>query len=260
MPIPAVPDFESTLASFSLIKPIQSETYESVAVVPQTASVDEFGNLRDSPEITLWAAKGKTVSIRGVVERIARELKSYAHTGDQTSALLVVALATLHPSFAGDPIGCVNKLIAATAKAGLLQFFILPAPAPSGFVLTFGSFRLGNLDVSKLNYWSQRAKSDFHLKYAHWFNLPKMTIERSLHSISLIPFNLSNQLGFRRGESDSAYQSLTASYYEHLAGEYWGSFWDDFIDEQGPFVAFGAPVLPDALMRVLPGTSLVSVL
>lgn len=259
MPIPEVPDFESTLASFSLTKPIEREPHENVVVVPCTAGVDELGNRSDSPEITLWAATGKTVSIRGVVDRVARELKSHAHMDDQTSALLVVGLATLHPSFRANPIGCVNKLIAATAKAGLLQFFVLPASAPSGFELTFGSFRLGNLDVSKLNYWSQRAKSDFHIKYAHLFNFPRMALERSLHSVSLIPFNLAEQLGFRRGERSSAYQSLVVSYLDHIAAEYWKRFWHDFVDEQGPFVAFGAPFLPDEPLRALPGTSLVSV-
>jgi hypothetical protein len=258
MPIPRVAALESTLVSCSL-KPVQSEGYQSLVVVPSTAGRDEFGKIIDSPEIQLWVSANREASVKSAIDRIGQELEAHGHVHDQTSALMIISLATLHPLYRADPISCLNNLIRSSARADLLQFFILPASAPRDFEVTVGSFRLGNLDVSKLNYWSQRAKSDFHVRYQYLFEFPRMTIQRSLRQISVIPFNLSGELGLRGDINAPAYQSLIVAYFDYIARHHWRAFWHAFVEEQSPLVAFGAPFIPDTPLRTLPSTTMVSV-
>jgi hypothetical protein len=62
MAIPKVDALELTLATSSLTRPSQTESYQEITVVLRTAGANETGKFSDFPEIVLWASGEKRLS------------------------------------------------------------------------------------------------------------------------------------------------------------------------------------------------------
>ncbi len=63
------------------------------------------------------------------------------------------------------PVAALNSLLDSVCDGDLSQFYILPGRVLSRFSVEFGSFKMGVVDIKRLSHLSERAGSDYHLRY-----------------------------------------------------------------------------------------------
>lgn len=258
MGLPDLERFDTFLASLSLDEPSQASGYECVVAVPPIYAGDQHGATFQSLPVKLWYRATDNLSLDPFIHRLIAELLRRDHRADRSVALTVLALYCLTRDPRREHVHSLNSILASATTSDLMQFYVLPFPPPQGFRFSFGPFTLGSLDKPKLSYWSERSGSDYHTRYGDHL-ASRLTIERAPHSVTVLPLN-----SFLDGVKDRSIDRdllylLVDAYYNHLSRLYSEDFWHLWLESQHHLIAYGAPYMPGAPLRSLPGAQMISI-
>jgi hypothetical protein len=161
MSLPTLPAFDELCRGLTLVREAGLLEYEIASARPaQQEGVPEL----HSP-ITLWYPRLE-VPISALVRVVEQELRAQHHPANREIAESLLSIVALDPELRRNGIRTLRSFLKQLTLADVSQFYVLHEPLFSLLPeFAVGTFRIGRLDASRLEYRCRKAGSDFFARY-----------------------------------------------------------------------------------------------
>lgn len=267
MAIPDTTPFQSLLRSFALSPPESTHPYESRRAVDGevvTSTQPSPGDFESSRPVSvlhtepvdIWYRTDAGIAFDSLLRKLSTELRARQHESSSTVVLALVAAFTSVKRLSANPVKQLNALLDCVTSTEVTQVAALPGEAPADYRALFPSFEIGRLNWDRLARLCERAGSDFHKRHGERLRA-SFGVERSRFVTGAVDWPSFGSRHLSRGAQEgigpgSPTYSLIDAYYNTLARQLNGSFWDALLAEQHLLLAAGAPYVDERVLRNLP--------
>jgi hypothetical protein len=258
MTIPDVPELREVLSGMRL-SPDQPTAQDAAVQLPFLPARDETGYINERQLWLHYLAETK-IPFKRLIDRINKELHISQHPRHNDFALFALALAILIPSYKGNIISRLNKVLGLVCEADVSLYHILSAEFPEQYRFDIPPFNIGPLRVEKLRYNSKKAGSDYYSRYRDrlansWavereprktkvFDIPHIREEILGASINVLT---------RQQWEFQACNSIVDGYFSLQNSVLFEQFLTELVSAQSILLALGAPFFDSRSLYMLSG-------
>jgi hypothetical protein len=185
MPIHKSDKFEKLLASFSTTRPDLGDSWRQFVAVPNKR-VNEDGKLIELPSISFWYREESDLGLDRVLQKIVEGLKDAGHEANIELAATMAAVFAHTNGTAASAVDRLNQIFLRVTTCDLNQFVLVRILDLPGYRFKVGPFSIGPFQPDRLACQSQKAGSNYFVRYEHQLRQMPFSIEREFRPVKVV--------------------------------------------------------------------------